>query len=255
MIRKEELQLGTKGIRIAHVSDLHENDPGELLSILRADVPDLILVTGDLLERKKLSSKEQEVIFYQKNKRKYQESLIGTLARIILKRSNQNHGYEFIIEAAKIATVIYSLGNHEAYLSKNDLDVINDNKIILLNDKDITYQKNNNEIRVGGMGSSFDEKWLEEYAKKDGYKLLLMHHPEYYQEYVKDLGFDLILAGHGHGGQIILLNHGLFSPGQGFFPKYNKGLYDNHLLISPGLANTMRIPRLNNPKTIYYINI
>ncbi|MDD5791239.1 MAG: metallophosphoesterase [Erysipelotrichaceae bacterium] len=255
MIRKEEFILGEKGLKLAHISDLHENDPQEALAILKEDVPDLILITGDLLERKKLKSPDQEAIFYQKDKRKYQESIIGSIARFFLKKGNRNLGHLFLLEAAKISTVIYSLGNHEAYLTKDDLRIINDNGIILLNDKDISYQKNDIFIHIGGMGSSFDEKWLKEYAKKDGYKVLLMHHPEYYQQYARNLGFDLILAGHGHGGQIRLFNQGLFAPGQGFFPKYSKGPYDNCLYVSPGLSNTMRIPRINNPKTIYYFNI
>ena len=65
MIRKEEFNLGEKGLKLAHISDLHENDPQEALAILKEDVPDLILITGDLLERKKLKSPDQEAIFYQ----------------------------------------------------------------------------------------------------------------------------------------------------------------------------------------------
>ena len=95
--------------------------------------------------------------------------------------------------------------------------------------------------------------WLDEFEKQGGKKLLLCHHPEYRDKYLKDRSIDLILSGHAHGGQIRLLGRGLYAPGQGIFPKYTSGIHAN-MIISRGLSNTAGfIPRLFNPREIVYI--
>ena len=41
---------------------------------------------------------------------------------------------------------------------------------------------------------------------------------------------------------------GLYSPGQGFFPKLTHGYHgDGTMLISRGMSNGTRLPRINNP--------
>ena len=104
--------------------------------------------------------------------------------------------------------------------------------------------------------------WLDQFSKLSGYKVLLSHHPEYYDqidsvhvapETPSTPSVDLLLCGHTHGGQWRLFNRGLFAPGQGFFPKYSKGEY-GRMVISAGLTNTTWIPRINNPTEIVYIN-
>ncbi len=54
---------------------------------------------------------------------------------------------------------------------------------------------------------------------------------------------DLILSGHTHGGQVRLPFIGaILAPGQGYFPKYDKGIFhlDNTILyIDSGLGNSV----------------
>ena len=88
------------------------------------------------------------------------------------------------------------------------------------------------------------------FSNKEGFKLLLCHHPEYYSKYIKDIDVDLTLSGHAHGGQWRILGQGIFAPGQGIFPKYTSGLIDGRLIVSRGLGNTHRIPRINNKPEI-----
>ena len=98
-----------------------------------------------------------------------------------------------------------------------------------------------------------DLAWLKDFEQQDGFKILLCHHPEYRDRYLKDMKIDLILSGHAHGGQIRFAGQGLFAPGQGLFPKYTSGMYGN-LVVSRGLANTAGfIPRLGNPTEIVYL--
>ena len=90
---------------------------------------------------------------------------------------------------------------------------------------------------------------------QDGYKILLSHHPEYYEPYIKELPIDLVLSGHAHGGQCRIFGQGLIAPGQGFFPKYTSGIYDERLIVSRGIGNQFIVPRVNNPREIIVIKI
>ena len=91
---------------------------------------------------------------------------------------------------------------------------------------------------------------------KDGH-ILLSHHPEYYS--IIPASVDLILSGHAHGGQIRMYNpfkrewFGLWSPGQGWWPKWTRGVYEGRLVVSAGLSNTTWIPRIGNPTEIVYL--
>lgn len=79
--------------------------------------------------------------------------------------------------------------------------------------------------------------------------ILLSHRPEYFDLY-EEFGADLVFSGHAHGGQIRLpVIGGLAAPGQGFFPKYDDGLYtegSTSMLVSRGLGNSLFPFRVNN---------
>ena len=129
----------------------------------------------------------------------------------------------------------------------------------VLND---TWERFNSEIVLGGLTSSFYHKcehydpkvpmklypntnWLNLFEKQNGYRILLDHHPENYDQYTRMREIDLILSGHNHGGQIRLLGKGVYARNQGLFPKYDGGIFDNRLIVSRGLSNTLPIPRLS----------
>ena len=97
------------------------------------------------------------------------------------------------------------------------------------------------------------------------YNILLAHQPEQINELLRDdKHFDLILSGHAHGGQWRIpkiLDHGLYAPEQGIFPKYTYGEYHydgtTHI-ISRGLARPPRmmfIPRIFNRPELSVIMI
>lgn len=67
--------------------------------------------------------------------------------------------------------------------------------------------------------------------------------------------FDLVLAGHAHGGQVRLPFIGeLVAPNQGFFSKYTSGKYKRGnctMIVSRGLGNSVISQRLfNHPEII-----
>ena len=102
----------------------------------------------------------------------------------------------------------------------------------VLND---TWERFNSEIVLGGLTSSFYHKcehydpkvpmklypntnWINLFEKQNGYRILLDHHPENYDQYTRIREIDLILSGHNHGGQIRLLGKGYMQETRDYFP-------------------------------------
>ena len=95
-------------------------------------------------------------------------------------------------------------------------------------------------------------------------KILLTHFPQYFDKYVEDelKRPDLVLSGHTHGGQAILpIIGGLFSPGQGFNPHFDFGIFTNEqypnsrLIVSRGVGNSSFPFRINNRPEIVSITL
>ena len=99
---------------------------------------------------------------------------------------------------------------------------------------------------------------LEPFAEDESYKILLSHRPEQFEVYVKHK-VDLVLSGHAHGGQVrIPFAGGLVAPNQGFFPKYDSGLYVNgstNMIVSRGLGNSIIPIRINNRPELVIITL
>jgi len=114
------------------------------------------------------------------------------------------------------------------------------------------------------IGSIFAGNWQEQFdACKaevgDGiYSILLSHRPELTEKY-KDSGFDLVVAGHAHGGQVRIpgIINGLLAPNQGYFPKYAGGRYDmgeTVMIVNRGLQKDS-IPRVFNPPDLVIVSL
>ena len=84
--------------------------------------------------------------------------------------------------------------------------------------------------------------------------MLLSHRPELVDIY-RGSGFDLVVSGHAHGGQVRIpgLVNGLFAPCQGWFPQYAGGVYalgSTTLVVSRGLCRN-ELPRVfNRPELV-----
>lgn len=233
-------------ICICALSDTHNRASAALTEKIRSLSPDIILCVGDILER--LDGYRDE--------------------------DNKN-GLSFLRELSKIAKVYYSFGNHELYsgssdrrrygdtgriITKENLCAIHSTGVVLLDDEYVLHDG----ICIGGLSSGLvsqrenipDLCALDRFADMSGYKILMSHHPEYYEPYIKERDIDLVISGHAHGGQWRLFGAGLYAPQQGVFPKYTKGLHDGRFIVSCGAANSVfPIPRLFNPCEILCINI
>lgn len=283
MITTEYIINGPTDITIAIVADLHEHDPAAGLTILRGTQPDVIAVPGDLFENHE----------FGENLDKEDESLISRCLCSVIHYTNKlaglrwkqkhdvkkEHAYEFLMKASEIAPVVMSLGNHELYLTEEDKTVLQNAGVHVLDNSSVVIKN----VLFGGIPSkqitgridtdflhSFSEalavpKNVNELADMDVpmttadrdelmYKVLLCHHPECYR-LLQQYSIDLVLSGHAHGGQIRVANHGIFSPGQGLFPKLTKGVYDGRLVVSAGCSNTASIPRWGNPCEVVVVRV
>lgn len=246
-------------IRIALTPDLHEQDPDSVLEILRKKNPDLILVPGDLIERPEFHRETRWTPEESLPAKVFHAFLAGMNGVLELLTGEKEHkpenSYRFLREAAQISPVFLSPGNHDWFYVPEDLEEIGKSGAILLDNADREICVRGVSLGVGGLSSVPDEEWLDDFSRKEGYKILLCHHPEYYERYVKDKDIDLILAGHAHGGQIRIGRRGIYAPGQGLFPKYTKGVYDGRMVVSAGCANTASVPRIGNPCEVVIIGL
>ena len=71
---------------------------------------------------------------------------------------------------------------------------------------------------------------------------------------------DLVVSGHTHGGQVRLpYLGGLYVGDQGWFPEYDKGLFDLNkikIVITSGIGSSkQKIPRFNNIPEVVNLKI
>lgn len=261
-MRKTEYRISSPAnvsCTIALVTDLHEQEPTEVLGILREAKPDVICVVGDLLERCDHGGNAEE-------------ANCGLFTRLLWQGyhllqqwhhfqyggngdKKPEYAYQFLREVGAMAPVLVSRGNHELYLTDEDDTRMAQAGAVLL-DNDWVEVKG---ILFGGLTSrhvsgTLDTAFLQSFSSQAGYKVLLSHHPEDY-EALAPYPMDLILSGHCHGGQIRFLGRGIFAPGQGFLPKYHHGVYHNKLVVSAGCANTTFIPRWGNETEVVIVQL
>ncbi|CAK7010519.1 metallophosphoesterase [Tissierella sp.] len=242
--RVRDIRIDSKKVRnnlkITQISDFHSNDLIDLEKMedkIKKFDPDIIVLTGDIIDSNDI---ELDAVI----------KLFETLSRL-----DKN--------------IYFVQGNHEARqeLYKDLKDEMKRLKIIILEDSSTTIIVNNEKINLTG---------LKFYSKSREYKEIT-----YYQETIKDLNLnyynillrhspnnvesllsgneDLILSGHTHGGQCRLpLIGAIVAPGQGFFPKLDKGILrinDTILYIDSGLGNSAAPIRTFNPVQISNIII
>lgn len=206
------------------LSDFHnvESSLLEALRIVKKVKPDAILVAGDLVDRH---------------------------------RKTYDLAVSFLREFSKLAATYFSYGNHERSFPVVSADELAETGAVILNDSYVKFE-NGDILAIGGQYPHKEFDWLTSFESEEVFKLLICHHPEYYQPFLKDRKIDLIVSGHAHGGQIRIFDRGILSPGQGLFPKYTKGFIDNKLIVGTGLSNTGGIiPRLGNPTEVVVIRL
>lgn len=252
-IKSEKISNNFESIKIVHLSDLHSRDFGKnnlrLMFKIAKECPDIIVMTGDMING------EKEDIY----------NLEKILKTIISKLNN--------------VKIYYIIGNRELKLKKEEYcelkSILNKNNVVLLENSNNTlgeniciYGVNHYKLDIEEYYSKFSEyiskkniesnKNIENITgalDKRKYNILLIHDPKDFNEYSK-CGFDLILAGHIHGGVIRLpiINKGVLSPERKIFPKYDSGIYEDnqsYMCVSRGLGyGTIPFRIFNRPEII-----
>ena len=244
-VTSDRVPLAFSGFRIAQVSDLHNGQMGKnnenLLSMLRDARPDIIAITGDLIDSR---------------------------------RTDMDVALDFAREAVKIAPCYYVTGNHEGRVAdyhklRNGLTALgvtvlestrvelvrNEEKLVILGINDPMFHRD--DLHHDGQAAR-KIKLKELVSARDAYTVLLSHRPELLDIYAY-AGADLVLTGHAHGGQFRLpFFGGLFAPNQGFFPEYDAGMYVRNsttMTVSRGIGNSIFPFRINNRPEVVLIEL
>lgn len=245
-ISSSHIPAAFSGFRIAQVSDLHNSEFGknntELLKLLSESRPDIIAITGDLIDAN---------------------------------HTDVGIALGFAQESVRIAPTYYVTGNHEAASPQYDTlkAGLEEAGVIVLEDEAVSLERNGETITLLGLGDPdftvkgdmFGETSAMVSTKlknlddgEGGYTILLSHRPELFETYV-NCSIDLVFAGHAHGGQFRLpFIGGLVAPNQGMFPQYDAGLYTDgstSMVVSRGIGNSIIPFRFNNRPEIVLVEL
>lgn len=240
--RSNKIPKSFDGYKIVQVSDFHNAYFGRrskhlLWAVAQAE-PDVIVITGDIVDRRTPYLKRAAV---------------------------------FIEQITKIQQTYYVTGNHEAhYKHFNKLyEVIGRSDIRNLTKHSAVLERNGEKINLAGINDVWffgDEENPKTYRSfynelkntvndlPNRMTVLLAHRPELLSMY-SDTDADLVFTGHAHGGQIRLpVVKGLYAPHQGVNPKYTQGMHENNgttMIVSRGLGNS-RFPFrvFNHPEVV-----
>lgn len=236
------------GYRIAQISDLHNTEFGKdnerLITMLRQTRPDIIVLTGDLVDSR---------------------------------RTDLDVSIAFAAEAVKIAPTYYVTGNHEErLLAYWKLRVgLHSVGVTLMENRAVSLEKDGESITLIGirdpnnlinaMDNEDDDDDIEVQndatrlllepltEELQGFSILLAHRPRSLDVYA-ECDVDLVFSGHLHGGQIRLpYIGGLATLLQGFSTGYDGGLYEKdgtQMIVSRGLGNSAFPFRINNKPEI-----
>ena len=218
--------------RIVHLSDLHYAWFGEgqktLIGAVAAQRPDLIVMTGDMIDRK----------------------------------SDSLAGIEALLQGiAPLAPIFSVSGNHELsnmplYIQLKQL--YKDYGVTELENEMVELRWQGMSIYIGGMPDGQLNRGRRSEIPLPSPPLgslgiLLYHNTNQYEVITSmGLGYQYLFTGHTHGGIIRLpFIGGLLDNDHRFFPKYDSGVFNQRtptMISSRGLGDpsSLPIPRVNN---------
>ena len=177
----DKLPLALEGLSILHLSDLHihEKTPLEKIDQLVTSAnnlqPDIIVITGDIIDTKPLRIKE----------------------KLLLLR-----GFK--------AKTYFISGNHDLFYGLDDLvTILDDSHITFMDNKFISLKHAGESYYIAGLGDRFskffgfkrDIEKITQLVNEQKNVIFLAHQPKDYTIALNS-GAMLFLAGHTHGGQI-----------------------------------------------------
>lgn len=224
-----------KPLRIVLLTDFHSSSYGKnqqvLIDVIDEQAPDIILLAGDIAENVR----------------------------------NHKHTEELLEQIAGKYPCFYTVGNHEEWSGEcgKIKEMFRSYGVTVLEGDSEILDFEGQKIRISGADNSLP---LEQYkacceaAGDDIFTVFMSHRPDHVDMY-SGRGFDLVVSGHAHGGQVRIphILNGLYAPNQGIFPKYAGGRYTladgkTEMIVSRGLCKNI-FPRVFNPPEVVVIEI
>lgn len=235
----EKLPPEMDGFKIVQITDLHNHDleyeNGNLLNLIREQNPDIILYTGDLIDH---------------------NSSVDTIETLRAIFNEFKDVPSYMVE-----------GNHETYAKMTEefwALVDSYSNITYLRDTSVTYIHNGFKFNISGIHDVIEQNGDKTgYFKKDSdldiepfikeakekcdpscsFNLLLSHRPDHLKMFDK-YGYDLVLSGHTHGGQVGVfpLNYEYKLNGERRYMTGKFELGNTTLLVSNGQGFSGKMP-------------
>ncbi|WP_144510580.1 metallophosphoesterase [Bacillus sp. FJAT-22090] len=234
-VESNDIPAAFNGLKIVQISDLHDATFGEkqekLIEKVKKAKPDLIFITGDLIDSN---------------------------------RYDLENSLDAVRQIVSLAPIYYVTGNHE--IATNDVEHIKASLtnigVVVLSNEERIVKKDGEQLRIIGIEDPLNgvtvADALNSLKKTEDFTLVLSHRPETFQDYV-DRDLDVVFSGHAHGGQFRIPGlGGLVAPGQGLFPKYTAGVYEEEntkMIVSRGLGNSVIPVRIFNTPEIIVVTL
>jgi hypothetical protein len=238
-VTSETLPPSFDGLRIVVLADLHGQafgkDQGRLLAAVAAAEPDIIVLDGDLLS--------DTADF----------PMAETLA----------------LGLTSLAPTYYVTGNHEwaSGCARPLMTLLDNCGVTVLENTWVRLERDGDSILFAGVNDPngpYDQRTPEELvsalraAEGDGWLLVACHRNDRLDQWC-DLGADLVLSGHGHGGVIRLPGlGGLLGTDRTLFPVFDAGLFGKNgtqMAVSRGLGSAGWVPRLGNRPQVLVVEL
>ena len=218
----------TAPVKIAFLSDVHNSLYGkgqsELIEGIAEFGADIVLFGGDLFDE----------------------------------HNGEENSWALVDALAGEYPCFYAIGNHEMKTLKPDFykKEMAEHGVTVLENKAALIEINGQKLCICGTENMYEANNISPF--KDYFSVDLHHFPEDFPV-MSTKSFDLILAGHAHGGQwrIPYLINGVFAPGEGVLPKYAGGYYNENgteMIVSRGLYKNIScvfMPRIfNHPELV-----
>ena len=235
--RSDQLPEAFDDFKILQISDLHNHRFGakqaRLIQQIEEVAPDLIVVTGDLIDRR---------------------------------RYNLQPIQELLANFPDLPTY-YVCGNHEIWSGNYPevKELIETNGWHVLDNQTTNISRQNDTIQLIGLMDPASRNQGDVQAniienlnalpiENEAFSILLSHRPNPFEIYAS-YPIDLVFSGHAHGGQFRLPFFGGFiAPDQGLFPSYTEGAYtlnQTTMIVSRGLGNSIIPLRIfNRPELV-----
>ncbi len=247
-IRSNTIPSSFQGVKFVILADLHNNSFGvdnvKLLNEIDRINPEFILITGDMIVGKK--NNEYSVVFSLLSKLVISYPIYygyGNHEQQVMSGGDHydERFDEFRIDLQKLG--VHFLENERIYISREGESIA----LIGLMIGTEYFKK----VNLPRMKTEYLQK-LVGIQDDQCYNIMIAHNPVYFQNYI-ELGADLILSGHLHGGMIRLPGiGGMVSPQYKFLPRYDAGRFEKSgktMLVSRGLGmHTIKIRVCNRPE-------